>query len=308
MNAATRKSAENPPKPDWLRVRAGCGKGYTSTARLLRESGLHTVCEEALCPNRGTCWEHGRATIMILGDLCTRGCAFCGVTAKPPMPPDQDEPRRVAAAVRRMALRDVVITSVTRDDLADGGAALWAETIRLVREASPATRVEALVPDFAGSDSALRTVLDAGPAILGHNLETVPSLYAKVRPGASYRRSLDVIAGAHGAGSVTKTALMLGLGETPEEVVAVMRDARHAGCDIFFAGQYLRPSACHTPVVEYVRPDVFEEYRRAALSMGFAVAVTGPLVRSSYHSPEQDAFLDAGPRRSGRNDRKMETG
>jgi lipoic acid synthetase len=282
-------------KPEWLRVRAGNGTGFARMNSLIRAGGLHTVCEEALCPNRGECWERGRATIMILGDRCTRGCAFCGVASRDPGMCDTDEPARVAAAVRKMGLRDIVITSVTRDDLPDGGAWIWAETVRQIREQAPAARIETLIPDFGGSKTALDTVLAAGPEILGHNLETVPSLYRAIRPGASYRRSLKLLSGARRAGVVTKTSLMLGLGETGEEILGAMRDARAAGCDILFLGQYLQPTKDHAPVRRYVPPDEFGDLRRQGLDMGFEVVVAGPLVRSSYHSSEQDAFLDRHP-------------
>jgi len=298
ITAASPRSI-SPRKPAWLRVRAGHGPGFARIGGILRDGSLHTVCEEALCPNRGECWEHGRATIMILGDRCTRGCAFCGVSSRNPAPVDRGEPERVAAAVREMGLRDVVITSVTRDDLPDGGAAAWAETIRAVRAAAPGVRVETLVPDFGGSAASLRLVLAAAPDILGHNMETVPALYPGIRAGADYARSLELLARAHAAGAVTKTSLMLGLGESRDEAAAVMRDARGAGCDIFFLGQYLRPSRQHAPVREYVDPAVFETLRAAGLAMGFAVVAAGPLVRSSYHSAEQDEFMDRVAKRNG---------
>ncbi len=279
------------PKPPWIKSRLGGGVAYTRTGRIVHERGLHTVCEEALCPNRGECWEHGRATIMILGRACSRGCTFCNVTSAVPAPPDPDEPTRVADAVRQMRLHDVVITSVTRDDLPDGGAAHWVATIRAVRAANPGVAIEVLIPDFGGSDMALRMVVEAAPVVLGHNLETVPSLYAEVRPDAGYARSLDVLRRGHAAGIVTKTGVMLGLGETRAEIEGVMRDARAAGCDIFFAGQYLQPSAAHAPVRRYVAPEEFESLRELGRAMGFGVVVSAPLVRSSYHSDEQERYL-----------------
>jgi len=259
--------------------------------KILRDRKLHTVCDEALCPNKGRCWEHGRATVMILGDVCTRHCSFCNVTPGKPPPCDVEEPRRVADAVKAMGLKDIVITSVTRDDLKDGGAAIWAETIRCVREAVPGITVEVLVPDFGGSTEAWDRVLEAKPAILGHNLETVPSLYKKVRPQADYRRSLAVLSHAHRRRFVTKTGIMVGLGEAPEEVRAVMRDALKLGVDIFYVGQYLQPSKKHVPVSRYVDPAEFDGFREAGLRLGFKVVVSAPLVRSSYHSEEQATYI-----------------
>ncbi len=286
-------------KPDWLRVKAGHGTAFRATARLIRDGGLHTVCEEALCPNRGECWEHGRATLMILGGACSRSCRFCGVATGHSGTADRDEPRRVAEAVREMELKDVVITSVTRDDLPDGGAAIWAETIRRIRAAVPGILVEVLVPDFRGEPSDVQTVLDACPDVFGHNLETAPSLYASVRPQADYRRSLDVLAEASRQGFVTKTGIMVGLGEEHGEVLSVMADARRAGVDIFYVGQYLQPTRDHLPVVRYVEPAEFDAYRTKGADIGFPVVVSGPLVRSSYHSEEQAAFVAARLRRSG---------
>jgi lipoyl synthase len=279
-------------KPEWLRVRLGGGPRYRRIEGIIRGSRLHTVCDEALCPNKGTCWENGRATVMILGDACTRRCAFCNVAgAKSPTACDPDEPRRVADAARAMGLADIVITSVTRDDLPDGGAAVWAETIRRVHAAAPGIIVEALVPDFNGDDKALEAVLRAGPEVFGHNLEMAPSLYARVRPQADYARSLRVLKRAADAGLVAKTGVMVGLGETAEEVQAVMADARAAGCRIFFAGQYLQPTREHWPVQRYVEPSEFEAFKKAGLALGFAVVVSAPLVRSSFHSAEQTAFV-----------------
>ena len=278
-------------KPAWLRVQAGHGAAFGATQRIVRGQRLHTVCEEALCPNRGRCWEHGRATIMILGGTCSRACRFCNVTHARPEGCDPDEPRRVAEAVRAMGLRDVVLTSVTRDDLPDGGAALWAETIRAVRRAAPGCRVEVLVPDFSGSEAALGALIGTRPAVFGHNLETVRGLYPTVRPGADYARSLGVLRATARAGLIAKTGIMVGLGETAGEVAALMRDAREAGVDIFTAGQYLQPSRQHLPVSRYVEPAEFEEYRRRGLELGFGAVVSGPLVRSSFHSDEQVAYV-----------------
>ena len=292
VNSAQPESRAKPlPKPPWIKVRIGQGPGYSRVARILRETRLHTVCEEALCPNKGQCWEHGRATILILGDACTRSCGFCHVSSRRPLPRDADEPTRVAKAVKATGLTDVVITSVTRDDLPDGGAAHWAETVRRVHETAPGILVEVLVPDFGGSRESLQNVIEAKPDVLGHNLETVPSLYATVRPEADYERSLAVLWQSSRSGMITKTALMVGLGEPENEVVAVMRDARKAGCEIIFIGQYLQPTSGHLPVVRYVEPAEFDAYRRKGLEMGFGVVVSAPLVRSSYHADEQDAYV-----------------
>ncbi len=277
-------------KPDWLKVRIAGGSNCAKMERMIEEKGLNTVCREALCPNIGKCWEHGRATLMILGRACTRGCRFCSVGSVSPVVPDVTEPERVAEAVRDMGLSSVVITSVTRDDLADGGAGIWAETIRRVRDMVPGVLIEALVPDFSGNLEAIKTVLDARPAIFGHNIETVASLYNEVRPGADYVRSLNLLACAHDEGFITKTAIMLGLGETESEVLDVMRDAVRAGVDIFFVGQYLQPTKAHVPVSRYVEPVEFEFYRKEGLKAGLNVVVSGPLVRSSYYSDEQDSF------------------
>jgi lipoic acid synthetase len=281
-----------PRKPDWIRVRASGGEQAARLRALVAGSGLHTVCSEALCPNLGRCWEHGRATVMILGAACTRNCRFCGVRHAGTEAPDADEPRRVAAAVGRMGLREVVITSVTRDDLPDGGSAIWAATIRAIHALAHGLRVEVLVPDFGGAEPDLRRVIDARPAVWGHNLETVPALYPTVRPQADYARSLNVLAMGHAAGRVAKTSLMLGLGETHAQVLSVMRDARAAGCRIFFLGQYLQPTRRHLPVTRYVEPEEFDAFRAAGRAIGFDVVVAAPLVRSSYHSDEQSSFLD----------------
>jgi len=269
-------------RPPWIRVRVGQSEAFQATQERLRAHGLHTVCEEAACPNMGHCWAHGRATILILGDRCTRGCRFCNVDKRPVLPPDADEPQRVAAAVRETGLKEVVITSVTRDDLPDGGATIWAQTVRAVREATPEILIEILVPDFGGDPEAIDTVIRTRPAIFGHNLETVPRLYSHVRPQADYARSLRVLRQASDAGLAAKTSLMLGLGETMEEVEAVMRDARAAGCSIFYAGQYLQPTPRHEPVARYVEPAEFDALRDKAYALGFTRVASAPLIRSSY--------------------------
>jgi lipoic acid synthetase len=281
----------SPRKPAWIRVRAGCGARTSALKRLVDEHGLHTVCREALCPNLGECWEKGRATIMILGDACSRHCAFCGVTQRRSGVADAAEPERVAQAVARMGLREIVVTSVTRDDLPDGGATVWAETIRRLRALDPPVLVEVLVPDFEGKTDCIERVLAAGPDVWAHNLETVPSLYGRVRPQADYARSLDVLRAGVRAERVVKTGIMVGLGETREEVRRTMSDARAAGSRIFTVGQYLQPSRRSLPVARYVPPDEFDELRDEGVNVGFDVVIAGPLVRSSYHTPEQEQFL-----------------
>jgi lipoic acid synthetase len=269
-------------KPAWIRVRAGHGAAYQETLRRLRDLKLHTVCEAALCPNQGHCWSHGHVTILILGDACTRGCRFCHVDKRPVAPPDPDEPAHVAAAVRAGGLKAIVLTSVTRDDLPDGGAAIWAETIQRVHADAPGVEVEVLVPDFGGNRDAWQKVCESRPEVFGHNLETVPRLYAEVRPQADYRLSLDVLRFATEFGLITKTSLMLGMGETRDEIETVMRDARQAGVTIFYAGQYLQPTRAHLPVVRYLTPAAFDEIGALARAMGFARVACAPLVRSSY--------------------------
>ena len=285
------------PKPEWLKVRAPGSPGYLRLKGLMREQGLHTVCEEAHCPNIGDCWHHGTATFMILGDVCTRACGFCAVQHGRPAGLDLDEPARVAEAVRSMALRYVVITSVDRDDLEDGGASIFAETIRLIRAARPECRVEVLIPDFRGSEPSLRTVLDAGPDVLNHNTETVPRLYRFARPGGRYARTLELLgrARAWAPRIATKSGIMVGLGEAWHEVVETLADLRAAGVGIVTIGQYLSPSAAHLPVARYYHPDEFEMLRATAMNMGFGHVECGPLVRSSYHAHEQtDAYEEAG--------------
>lgn len=278
-------------KPPWIRVRAGRDGAYTATRDRLRRHGLHTVCEAASCPNQGVCWSAGRATVLVLGDRCTRGCRFCNVDKRPACAPDPGEPARVAAAVRESGLREVVITSVTRDDLPDGGAAHWAETVRSIRAAAPGVLIEVLVPDFRGDPGALDAVIATRPDVFGHNLETVPRLYSAVRPQADYRRSLDVLSRAATAGLIVKTSLMLGMGETAVECAATLRDARAAGGAIVYAGQYLRPSARHLPVARFVPPEEFQALQAEALALGFACAACAPLVRSSYHDEGQSVYV-----------------
>jgi lipoic acid synthetase len=281
-------------KPDWLKVRFPGGPNYVRIDRYHRQQGLHSVCRSAACPNQGECWSRGTATFMILGDRCTRNCAFCNVAGGAPLSPDPAEPARVAQAVAELALRHAVVTSVTRDDLPDGGAGQFARLVAAVREAAPGCRVELLIPDLQGDRDALATVLTAGPDVLGHNLETVPRLYPAVRQGASYERSLRLLARARELAPQipTKSGLMLGLGESREEVLGVLADLRRAGCALLTLGQYLAPTRRHHPVERYVPPEEFAELRREALSLGFAHVEAGPLVRSSYHAEEQ--FAEAG--------------
>ena len=277
------------PRPEWLRVKFFGGERYQNLKRIMRTLDLHTVCESARCPNMGECWEHGTATFMILGDICTRACGFCAVpSGKPAGPPDEEEPHRVAEAVARMGLRYAVVTSVNRDDQKDGGAHIFARTIEEIRRRVPGCKVEVLIPDFRGDWDALNVVLATKPDVLNHNTETVPRLYRQVRLGARYERSLDVLAHAKRVrpSTPTKSGLMLGLGETPEEVLQVMRDLRANHVDILTLGQYLRPSPKHLPIVRYVTPAEFDEFRRAGDAMGFAHVESGPLVRSSYHAAD----------------------
>lgn len=274
-------------KPDWLKVKIATRRQMSRVKDSLRDLGLATVCEEARCPNRWQCFSRDTATFMILGTACTRRCPFCAVGAGAGEAPDASEPERVAEAVRRLGLRHVVVTSVTRDDLADGGAGHFADTVRAIREARPAdVTVEVLVPDFAGSRESLRRVLAAGPDVVNHNLETVPRLYPAVRPEAGYERSLDLLALARemDGGVVTKSGLMLGLGEEEDEVVDVMRDLARVGCDVITLGQYLQPTPAHLPVAAYVAPAAFARYRRIGRRLGFKSVFAGPLVRSSFHA------------------------
>jgi lipoic acid synthetase len=282
------------PKPEWLKVRAPGSPRYLRLKGLMRELALHTVCEEARCPNIGECWHHGTATFMILGDVCTRACAYCAVSHGRPTGVDATEPARVADAIGAMALQHAVITSVDRDDLPDGGATIFAETIRETRVRVPGCRIEVLIPDFQGSESALRTVLDAGPDVLNHNIETVPRLYRMARSGGRYPRSLELLDRSRRCKPAipTKTGIMVGLGEEVEEVVSVLDDLRSVGVSILTIGQYLRPSPKHAPMARYYHPDEFAALKRTALEKGFAHVESGPLVRSSYHAHEQaDAVL-----------------
>jgi lipoic acid synthetase len=284
-------------KPRWLKVRSPGGRNYLRLKELMRTQGLHTVCEEAGCPNMGECWEAGTATIMILGDVCTRACKYCGVAHGMPTELDLEEPRRVAETVEAMALEHVVITSVNRDELPDGGAGIYAETIRQVHQRVPSCSVEVLIPDFKGDEDALAAVVEARPEILGHNLETVERLHPEVRPGGRYWRSVSYLGAAKRMNpeGLTKTSLILGMGETEEEIRQSMVDAREAGVDIFVLGQYLRPSSKHIPVARWVTPDEFAHWKSVGEEeLGYSHVESGPLVRTSYHAKEQAREVEAG--------------
>ena len=287
--SATGAPASPTRKPAWLKVSAPGGPNYIATRQLMRGLRLHTVCEEAHCPNIGECWEHRAATFMILGDVCTRNCAYCAVAHGRPAPLDLDEPVRLAEAVGRLELEHVVITSVDRDDLPNGGAELFAECIAAIRTRSPETSVEILIPDFKGSETALRIVVDAKPDILNHNLETIARLYRLARPGGRYPRALELLRRAKqmDPGMLTKSGVICGLGEEWDELLGAMQDVRTQGVDILTLGQYLRPSPGHLPIARYYSPDEFAELKRIGLAMGYRHVESGPLVRSSYHAWEQ---------------------
>jgi len=272
-------------KPSWLKVRFPSGERYFETRRRVKRLSLHTVCEEARCPNMGECWQRGTATFMILGNICTRACGFCSVATGLPGPIDPEEPDRVAAAIAEMGLAYAVITSVDRDDLEDGGAAHFAATLKAIRRQSPSCKVELLVPDFKKSGRAsLATILEANPYIFAHNVETVPSLYRRVRPGAGFEQSCKLLERAAAGGGRTKSGFMLGLGETPTEVLALLRRLRDISVSIVTIGQYLRPTPHHLPVVRFVPPEEFAEYKRRGESLGIPHVESGPLVRSSYRA------------------------
>jgi len=279
------------PKPSWLRARAPVGDNFHNLKTLARGLGLHTVCESAQCPNIGECWSHKTATFMLLGDICTRRCGFCAVPKGKPQPIDGDEPRRVAEAVATLGLKHAVVTSVNRDDDNLGGARIFAETIREIRQRTPDCRVEVLIPDFQGMDEALKVVLDAQPDVLNHNTESVPRLYRVVRSGARYERTLKLLENVKkfSPGMVTKSGVMVGLGETTEELIEVFRDLGGRDVDILTVGQYLRPSRDHLPVARFYTPEEFNYLRDQALRFGFRHVESGPLVRSSYHAHEQAA-------------------
>ena len=292
---ANRPENVSPRKPAWIRVKAPTSKAYGETRRLMREHGLNTVCEEAACPNIGECWAQKHATMMILGDICTRACAFCNVATGKPGAVDALEPENVALSVAKLGLRHVVITSVDRDDLKDGGAEHFVQTIKSLRQHAPDTTVEVLTPDFRGKEGALEAVVAAGPDVFNHNLETVPRLYPSIRPGARYYHSLKILDRAKQLNPeiFTKSGLMVGLGEERAEVLQVMDDMRVAGIDFLTIGQYLQPTTRHAGIDRYVTPDEFEEYRAIGLAKGFLLVAATPLTRSSYHADSDFAALKA---------------
>ncbi len=288
---AEKKRGEIGKRPDWLKVKLPSGDNYRDVLNLMRRQELHTVCEEAKCPNMAECWNHRTATFMILGDTCTRSCGFCNIKVGIPTELDLNEPRRVADSVKELNLRHVVITSVNRDELKDGGASIFAETIRIIREEMPETTIEILIPDFKGDEDAFIKILKNPPDILNHNLETVPGLYHAVRPQAKYERSLDLIRWFKDRYLKTKSGIMVGIGEKPDEVLELMSDLVAHGCDILTIGQYLQPTKEHLPVDRFVTPEEFRMYKEEGLKMGFKIVESSPLVRSSYHADEHARAL-----------------
>jgi len=271
-------------KPDWLKIKLPKGDNYLKVKGILEEKGLHTICSSGKCPNMGECWNAGTATFMILGEICTRSCKFCATKSGKPLPVDENEPEKIAQSVKHLNLKHVVLTSVDRDDLPDGGATIWAETVRKVKELNMGTTIEALVPDFGGNADQLQLVIDSAPEIISHNLETVRRLTPQIRSAAQYDRSLEVLRQIADSGLKAKSGIMVGLGETEAEVLELMDDLRKVNCGIFTIGQYLQPTPTHLKVVEYVHPDVFEKYRVAGIEKGFTYVESKPLVRSSYHA------------------------
>jgi len=278
------KSDQHIRKPDWLKIKLPKGDNYLKVKSILEKQGLHTICSSGKCPNMGECWNAGTATFMILGDICTRSCKFCATTTGKPMPVDTNEPEKIALSVKHLNLKHVVLTSVDRDDLPDGGAGIWAATIQKVKELNPGTTIEALVPDFGGNSEHLQVVIDAAPEIISHNLETIKRLTPQVRSAAQYNRSLKVLQQIAASGIQAKSGIMVGLGETEIEVLETMDDLRLIHCNIFTIGQYLQPTPDHLAVSEYVHPDQFEKYRIAGIEKGFTHIESKPLVRSSYHA------------------------
>jgi lipoic acid synthetase len=278
------KEKRGPSKPSWLKIEIPFGENYTNVKKIVKENKLHTICEDGKCPNMGECWGAGTATFMILGNVCTRSCSFCAVATGRPTELDQDEPRRVAEAIVLMQVKHAVITSVNRDELADRGAEIWHQTVRLVKEASPTTTIETLIPDTKANWEALERMISAGQEVVSHNMETVERLYRKVRPQAKYQRSLEQIQRTKDYGKRTKSGIMVGLGETQEEVFKIMDDLVAHGCDVLTIGQYLQPTQMHIAVAEFIHPEVFALYQEVGLSKGFKFVESGPLVRSSYHA------------------------
>lgn len=281
------RRGERPRLPPWFKVKIAQGPDYRDIRRIMDGLQLHTICEEARCPNVWECWNSRTATFLIMGDICTRRCHYCAVTTGRPLDLDRGEPQRVAEAVQALGLRHAVITSVNRDELADGGASIFAETIRAIRRLLPSCTVEVLIPDFEGDAAALQTVVAEGPDILNHNIETVSRLFPAIRPQGKYARSIELLARAKQAGARTKSGLIVGMGETPEEIRAVMADLRGAGCDILTIGQYLQPTTDHLAVARFYHPDEFAALRADGLALGFSHVESGPLVRSSYHAEQQ---------------------
>ncbi len=270
--------------PDWLKMQRASGETYSMVKHIVAENHLHTICTSGNCPNIGECWNRGTATFMILGDICTRACKFCATKTGRPLPPDQEEPERLALSVRKMKLSHCVITSVDRDDLPDGGASAWAETIRYIKTINPGTTIETLIPDFNGKHELIQKIIDARPEVISHNVETVKRLTPVIRTKARYDRSLDVLRYVSDQGNIAKSGLMLGLGETEAEVTQTINDLHDSGCKILTIGQYLQPLSGYMDVVEYIMPEKFEEYRVSALKIGFDYVECGPLVRSSFHA------------------------
>lgn len=287
MNNSNDNINRKQKRPEWLKVRAPGGESYSRIRKMMRSKSLHTVCEEAHCPNIGECWNCGTATFMILGDTCTRNCRFCAVRSGKMSEPDCEEPRNIAESIKQMGLKHAVITSVTRDDLSDGGSGIWAQTIIETKKINPETTVEVLIPDFKGDEDALYRVLEAKPDILNHNVETVPRLYSRVRPQADYQTSLELLRRAKNRGFRTKSGIMVGLGEKKDEIFDVMKDLRQNKVEILTIGQYLQPSKKHLPVDRFVSPDEFKEYKRFGMEIGFGYVESAPLVRSSYHAEKQ---------------------
>lgn len=282
--AEAEKARKYTQKPSWLRVKLPTGESYKKVSKIVQENNLHTICQSGNCPNMGECWGHGTATFMILGNICTRSCGFCAVATGRPKPVDLAEPKRVAEAIKTMGVKHAVLTSVDRDELKDGGSIIWARTVRAVKELCPDTTLETLIPDFKGEMENVQRVIDSAPEVISHNLETVERLTRKVRIQAKYHRSLSVINYLKQQGVRTKSGIMLGLGETKEEVIQAMQDLRDNGCEVITLGQYLQPTAKHLPVDRFVHPDEFAYYREEGYKMGFDYVESGPLVRSSYHS------------------------
>ena len=284
LKIMSEESQSRPRLPRWMKMKMPKGESYSKVKNLVNQHGLHTICTSGNCPNIGECWNRGTATFMILGDICTRNCKFCGVKTGKPLPIDPEEPKRVAESVQLMQLKHAVITSVDRDDLPDLGAGAWAETIREVKKINPNTKLEVLIPDFQGREELILQVSEAKPEVISHNLETVERLSPEIRSAAKYHRSLDVISTIAKTGLVAKSGIMLGLGETEEEVIQTMDDLLNAGCKVMTIGQYLAPTISHIPVKKYIEPEQFEKYRTIALEKGFAFVESSPLVRSSYRA------------------------